>query len=75
MAICYFGRLIFAVEKATEVRKLVFNLILTYSNYFNPGEAMGSLMDFTLSDARRFYSSTWKVLGSSRVDKLSHTFF
>ena len=28
---------------------------------------MGSLMDFTLSNARRFYSSTWKVLGFSGV--------
>ena len=28
---------------------------------------MGSLTDFTLSNARRFYSSTWKVLGFSRV--------
>ena len=35
---------------------------------FNPGEPMGSLMDFTLSNARRFYSSTWKVLGFSRVN-------
>ena len=29
---------------------------------------MGSL---NLSNARQFYSSTWKMLGSSRVDKLS----
>ena len=28
---------------------------------------MGSLMDFTLSNARRFYSLTWKVLGFSGV--------
>ena len=34
----------------------------------NAGEPMGSLMDFTLSNARRFYSSTWKVLGFSGVE-------
>ena len=33
----------------------------------NPGEPMGSLMDFTLSNARQFYLSTWKVLGFSGV--------
>ena len=31
-------------------------------------------VDFTLSNARRFYSSTWKVLGRSRGNKLPSSF-